>query len=76
MARMQGQAPQSEVGEVLASALEIYLDCLVQVEELVAEGAEIDESRLAPLYHQASTANQIMDELSQPQEAAGPGWFV
>ena len=76
VSHMQTQAPPGETGQVLDSALAIYLDCLLQLEDLVAEEVEFDHDQLAPLYSQAATANQLLDVLTEPEVELDSGWLV
>ena len=55
----------SEVGQALASALDVYLDCLLQVEDWLGQGSH-DPQLLEPLYQLAGEANDLLDELSEP----------
>ncbi|MFN8613004.1 MAG: hypothetical protein U0931_36030 [Vulcanimicrobiota bacterium] len=59
---------QSEVGIAFAEALELYLDCLYQLEELMQTGGCIPPSDLEAILVQAAEANQLLDELTEEAE--------
>lgn len=65
---MQRKCSQSEVGVAYAEALELYLDCLYQLETLIQADDCMFTAQLEAILIQAGEANQLLDELSQPAE--------
>ncbi|MBS2038196.1 hypothetical protein JST97_24640 [bacterium] len=69
---MQRACSQSELGIAYAEALDLYLDCLYQLEELIQAGGSELNFQLEWILNQAGEANQMLDELAEPAEEIEP----
>lgn len=69
----QASLSGSDLEEPVVEALNLYLDCLLQLEQRLLADEELNSFTLAELYQQADEADRWLDELTEPDATLDPG---